>query len=111
MHLVSTIVSGSLLVLCLSAIWFYGYSIYAAHDLFSRKPQLNQDFMPPITILKPLRGVDSFAYENLASFCRQDYPKYQIIFGTLDPDDPAIAVAKQIQRDFPNIDIRIITNA
>jgi ceramide glucosyltransferase len=110
MHLLSTIISGALLVLCLSAIWFYIYSIYAAHDLFARESKINGDFFPPISILKPLRGVDSFAYENLSSFCRQNYPKFQIVFGTLDPDDPAVAVAKQIQDDFPNVDIRIVTN-
>jgi ceramide glucosyltransferase len=109
MHLLSTVVSWGLLVLCLSAIWYYGYSIYAARDLFSRKAQVNGDFVPPISILKPLRGVDSFAYENLASFCRQDYPKFQIVFGMLDPDDPAVSVARQIQNDFPDIDIRIVT--
>jgi len=110
MHLLLTIVSGTLLIFCLSAIWFYGYSIYAAYDLFSNGKEVNQNFAPPISILKPLRGVDSFAYENLASFCRQDYPHFQIVFGTLDPDDPAIAVAKQVQKDFPEIDIRIVTN-
>jgi ceramide glucosyltransferase len=98
------------LVFCLSAIWFYCYSIYSAHDLFSQRGKVDEEFVPPISILKPLRGVDSFAYENLASFCRQDYPAFQIIFGTLDPDDPAIEVARQIQKDFPDIDIRIITN-
>jgi ceramide glucosyltransferase len=99
-----------LLVLCLSAIWFYCYSIYAAHDLFSCRRQNSEDFVPPVSILKPLRGVDTFAYENLASFCRQDYHNFQIVFGTLDPDDPAITVARQIQKDFPDIDIRIVTN-
>ena len=110
MHLLSIIVSGTLLVFCLSAVWFYVYSIYAAHDLFSGRRQVDEHFLPPISILKPLRGVDSFAYENLASFCRQDYPNFQIVFGMLDPDDPAIDVARQIQNDFPDVDIRIVTN-
>jgi len=110
MHLLSNIVSGALLLFCLSSIWFYCYSIYAAHDLFSRKPEVNEDFCPPISILKPLRGVDSFAYENLSSFCRQDYPKFQIVFGTLGSDDPAVAVATRIKNDFPDIDIRIVTD-
>ena len=110
MHLFSIIVSGAFLVFSLSAVWFYVYSIYAAHDLFSGRRQADEHFLPPISILKPLRGVDSFAYENLASFCRQDYPEFQIVFGMLDPDDPAIGIARQIQKDFPEVDIRIVTN-
>jgi hypothetical protein len=71
-----------LLILCVSALWFYCYAIYAATDLFSRPTRVDRDFHPPITILKPRRGLDSEAHANLASFCQQDYPRYQIILGS-----------------------------
>jgi ceramide glucosyltransferase len=96
-----------LLILCLSAIWFYCYSIYAALDFFGSPNPIEPDFHPPITILKPICGLDSDAYENLASFCQQDYPKYQIVFGVRDPLDPSVEVVKQIIDDFPDIDIRL----
>lgn len=101
----------SLLIFCLSALWFYVYAIYAAHDLFAHKTKIDTSFLPPITILKPIRGLDSFAYENLASFCRQDYPAFQIVFGVLDESDPAVEVVRRIINDFPSLDISLVTDS
>jgi ceramide glucosyltransferase len=101
-------VSLLLLVMCLVAIWFYSYAIYAAVMFFSRSPSPNSDFHPPISILKPVCGLDSEAYANLASFCQQDYPEYQIIFGVRDATDPAIAVIQQIIQAFPQLDIQLV---
>lgn len=66
-----------------------------------------KDYRPPVTILKPLkdRGIDLYA--NLASFCRQDYPDYQIVFGVSDPEDPAVEIVQKIRRDFPERDVAL----
>src|SRR5690242_11611908 len=64
---------------------------------------------PPVTVLKPLKGLGVDLYDNLASFCRQDYPAYQIVFGIADVDDPALTVVQQIKRDFPSHDIVLST--
>jgi len=61
--------------------------------------------LPPVTVLKPLKGPGIDLYDNLASFCRLDYPAYQIVFGVEDARDPAVAVVRQIRRDFPERDI------
>ena len=61
--------------------------------------------LPPVTVLKPLKGLGVDLYDNLASFCGQDYPAYQIVFGIADVDDPALTVVQQIKRDFPRHDI------
>ena len=61
--------------------------------------------LPPVTLLKPLKGPGVDLYANLASFCRLDYPSYQIVFGVEDPADPAVAVVQQLRRDFPERDI------
>ena len=81
-----------LLILCLLAVLYYCYGIWAAIAFFSHPHRVDPNFHPPITILKPICGWDSNAYENLASFCLQDYPVYQIIFSVRDPQDVGVAV-------------------
>jgi len=62
---------------------------------------------PPVTVLKPLCGVEPALYECLRSFCEQDYPQFQIVFGVADSQDPAIAVVRRLQHEFPTKDLRI----
>jgi ceramide glucosyltransferase len=60
---------------------------------------------PPVTILKPLCGAEPETYECLRSFCEQDYPHYQVIFGLSDPDDAAVSIVRRLQREFPALDL------
>lgn len=97
-----------LLIPCLSSVWFYGYAIYAARDLFSQPPRLHAGFLPPISILKPLSGLDREAYANLASFCQQDYPEYEVICGIRNEQDPAAQVVRRLINDFPAVPIQLV---
>ncbi|PZV16757.1 MAG: glycosyl transferase [Leptolyngbya sp.] len=100
-------VLGLLFLLSFAAIAYYGYAIYAANKFFAGSSVYNHDFHPPVSILRPICGIDSKTYENLASFCQQEYPEYQIIFGVQDPQDPSMEVVRQLIKDFPNLDIQV----
>ncbi len=65
----------------------------------------------PISLLKPLHGDEPHLYENLKTFCVQDYRQYQIVFGLHREDDPALEVARRLQREFPRLDIEIVVSA
>jgi len=65
------------------------------------------DQAPAVTVLKPLCGDEHQLYECLRSFCDQMYPRFQIVFGVSDGDDPAIEVVSRLQREFPHLDLQI----
>ena len=101
------------LVLAAGPLVYYVLSLYCVIDYFCavrKLPPRNDAFAPPASILKPVRGVDRDAYENFASYCRLNYPEYEMIFAVADPDDPAIPVIEKLQRDFPQRQIRLVTS-
>ncbi|MFY9688964.1 MAG: glycosyltransferase [Candidatus Acidiferrales bacterium] len=100
------------IVLGIAAIPFIYYllALYSTARFFSvagRDTSANNDFLPPVSCLKPIKGLDEDAYENYASFCRQDYPEYEIVF-CVDPGDPALPVLEKLIRDFPERNIRLL---
>ncbi len=99
-------------IICLASVGYLVFAIIAV-ELFNHKRKNNNEaneFSPAVTILKPIYGLDPEMEENLRSFCQQDYPEYQIIFGLHDNDDPAIPVIKRIIKEFKNIDVSYIVD-
>jgi len=67
--------------------------------------------LPPATILKPLCGAEPALYEHLRSFCEQQYPRWQVVFGVRDPLDPALEVVHRLQSEFPQLDLQVAINS
>ena len=65
---------------------------------------------PPVSVLKPVHGIDARLKENIESFFRQDYPSYEILFAADEADDPAIAVVQEVSARYPHIPSRVIVN-
>jgi ceramide glucosyltransferase len=64
--------------------------------------------LPPVTVFKPLKGLDEELEENLRSFFRLDYPVYQLLFGVADENDPAIGVVRALLAEFPAQDATLV---
>jgi ceramide glucosyltransferase len=90
-----------------------GYALVAVAAAIAWRLQERQNSsrpQPPISVLKPLCGAEPGLYEHLRSFCEQDYPEFQIIFGVRDPGDPACAVVNRLVAEFPSLAIELVIN-
>jgi ceramide glucosyltransferase len=90
---------------------YYALAIFSSLRFFlATRAETDQTggFVPPVSNLKPVRGLDPEAYENFASFCRQDYPDYEILFCIGDTSDPVFPVLQRLVHDFPERQIRIV---
>jgi ceramide glucosyltransferase len=72
-----------------------------------RAPRVPAEY-PPVTILKPVCGPEPLLEEALVSFCRQNYPRFQLVIGAQDFSDPALAAARRVKSWYPELDIRIV---
>lgn len=100
-----------LLILALNPLAYYLIAIFSSWRYFSRQPPSDPpdiSFAPPVSILKPVKGIDPDAYENFASFCRQDYPDYELVFCVDREDAPVMEAIRRLQRDFPERTIRVL---
>jgi len=77
---------------------------------FAQRPAIIPEHFPPVTVLKPLHGDEPLLEEALASFCGQDYPEFQVVFGLQDPADPALAVVARLRRRFPTLDMAVVVD-
>ncbi len=99
---------------CISSSIYYLMCLWSAAVFLRRRladksvrPTLS---LPPVSILKPLKGVDPEIYESFRSHCLLDYPEYEIIFGVSDPEDPAVASVRRLQREFPDRTIHLVVS-
>jgi len=92
----------------------YGFQIWAIRKTIQGKggamSECNSvpEHCPPVSILKPLKGIDDNLFDNLESICLQNYPIYEVIFSLQDYNDPAYKVVRKIKDKYPDKDITIL---
>jgi ceramide glucosyltransferase len=102
---VGALAGGGYYLACLWSAWSY---LRDTQLRLSEQATLSVS-LPPVSILKPLKGVDPEIYESFRSHCDQDFPAdYEIIFGVSEADDPAVQVVKRLQREFPQRQIELV---
>lgn len=107
----------ALLLFALAPIGYYVVALLAGASFFRPRTDPRNsiaaqgDFSPPISILKPIFGLDPEAYENFASFCRQDYPAFEILFCVSDESEPALPIIRKLIGDFPRVPIRLLVGS
>jgi ceramide glucosyltransferase len=102
----------AVLLLATVPLVYYTLATLAALRFFKRvRARVLPNYTPPVSLLKPVRGVDFGSYENFASFCRQEYPNYEVLFAVNDDRDPAVSLIRRIIADFPERKIRLLVGA
>src|SRR3984893_16446479 len=112
--MVQSVVTHVLLGIATIPFVYYLIALYSSWRFFRRTPERevrNASFTPPLSNLKPVRGLDPDAYENFASFCRQDYPEYELIFCVTDQTDPSVPVIQRLIREFRERKMRLLYSA
>lgn len=95
--------------LAFAGLVYYLLALWCARDFLGSRPDRVPRFHPPVSILKPVKGLDPHMYASFASHCRQDYfSEYEILFGVSSMEDPAVAAVRKLQAEFPQSDIRLI---
>ncbi len=88
-------------------LFFYSLSVLGLISFLKVKRATPAQF-PPVSILKPLKGIDPQIWESFRSHCEQDYPEYELIFGVSEKDDPAIELVRRLQSEYPNRRIELV---
>lgn len=84
-------------------------ALAAVRAFFRREPTVAATIFP-VSIIKPIKGLDAHSRQNLESFCSQNYPLFQIIFALQSADDPCLPVIRKLAADYSGLDIEIVIN-
>lgn len=97
-----------LLALVTGSLVYCVLVVMAARSYLAVRPPEPPE-LPPISILKPIHGLDEGLEENLRTFFEQDYPRFEILFASRMPDDPAWAAVSRLCAEYPAVPVRTMT--
>jgi ceramide glucosyltransferase len=111
-HYTGSIIQVVAILGCVSSSLYYLFCLWSAVSFVrgrkAGKSARPTQTLPPVSILKPLKGTDPDIYESFRSHCGQHYSEYEIIFGVSDAADPAVAAVHRLQEEFPRHTIRLV---
>jgi ceramide glucosyltransferase len=109
MHLLLTIAAGVCALLALAGAVYFGLCVWAGKR-FQREHATDapSGSGPPVSVMKSLKGMDPHMYAAFRSHCLLDYPEFELLFGVSDPQEPALALVRRLQQEFPERSIRVI---
>lgn len=99
------------IILGLAALTYLALALYFTRRFRERPAKAAEGWRPPVSVLKPVHGAQPFLYDCLRTFCDQDWPEYEIIFGAHSESDPAVAVVKRLIAEFPDRNLRLVVDA
>lgn len=90
-------------------------SLFISRTRYTRKPlpqssQRPADLAPPVSILRPLKGVDNNLRDNLESTFTQNYPRFEIVFSVVDGTDPAVHVVRELMERYPHVEAKLLVS-
>ncbi|MDX1981677.1 MAG: bacteriohopanetetrol glucosamine biosynthesis glycosyltransferase HpnI [Bryobacteraceae bacterium] len=97
-----------LAALAAGSVVFSALVIEAARRYLAVRPSPLKGTPPPVSVLKPVAGLDEGLEENLRSFFEQDYPRFEILFAAHAAADPAVAVVERLRAAYPGVASRLI---
>lgn len=104
-------IEGLTALLALAGIVYMALVLWSARDfhLACRRRSSAEEFVPDVSILKPVKGIDQRMYAGFVSHCKQQYSgRFEILFGVSSMDDPAVVEIERLKAEFPTTDIRLI---
>jgi ceramide glucosyltransferase len=107
----STVSDWLLILLCCVATIYAVIAAWALAPARAARSRAAPATLRPVSVLKPLCGAEPRLYENLATFCEQRYPRFQLLFGVSSQSDPAIAVVRRLQAAYPSHDIELVVDS
>lgn len=91
----------ALLIPVVSGSLFSLLTVLTAWRFYARRGAADAGTLPPVTVLKPIYGLDRDLEAGLLSFCNQDYPDFQLVMSLQRHDDPALALLRKLEAQYP----------